>query len=1197
MLKKLTAIILSAMLLTSTLPVSAFAAEMDNAETVSAPPTAEMPSETETVAVTEQTETATEPETEKSEETTVDNKQAELVGASVASAEAVGKSSFTYSVSNNQVTITGLSDEYLTDLVIPETIENLPVTSIASNAFSGCSNITSITVPNRVTSIGQGAFKGTDPTKVQLPFIGGSRASTGNSGVFGWIFGGTTSSGLAGTTYQIYTSNSNYYYIPKTIKEVVITDDTRVPENAFYNCSWIESIIVNGEINTIGNSAFYNCSSLKAFDIPETVVTINDSAFWNCTSLQKASIPNAVEKFPYNVFYNCSSLEEVNFPENLSRIENGAFFNCKKLKKYDLVIPSGVTYVGTDAFNGCDQITSITIPNRVTSIGQGAFKGTNPTKVQLPFIGGSRASTGNSGVFGWIFGGTTSSGLAGTTYQIYTSNSNYYYIPKTIKEVVITDDTRIPENAFCNCSWIEKVTINDIEGDASVVGSNAFYNCPSMTVYVNRNTGVHTYCERNGIRHCSTKSISLENDSLVLFRNETGTIGSEVILLNGKVDDDPETVWTSSDPDVATVNRYTGEISSVAPGTATITADSEGVTATAEVTVYFKLESITLNKTSTEIDINKSETLTVIYDPENTTDERTVKWSSSNESIAKVDANGTVTALKRGKAIITATAENGVKASCTVQVLVPITKIAFENSTVSIPRSTRQKVPFTLSPEDYTDTYTVTSSDTEIATVDKFGNVVARKVGKAVITITTSRGLTESCVVTVFSPATSVKLSSESETLFVNRSVELKAELSPSDTTDNVSWSSSDDSIAVVDEKGKVTALSKGVATITATSDSGVSADCEITVESDINQAVVYLAYNECEYGAEDKTPEVFVYFDDERLIEDTDYSLYYFDNHDAGKAGVIVTSLYDGSEITKQFTISPLTVTALDINCRQTMTYTGSELKGVEDVTYKSLRLVEGVDYELEYKNNTDAGKATVTIKGVGNFTGLTTKNFTILAKPITETNITLESTTYRYDGQKKTPSVTVRDGAKALEEGKDYSISYENNVDAGDALVTVSGNGNYGSYAEKKFTIERRSLSDARIVLDESLFRDDGSEHRPQVTVTVGENVLKEDTDYTLEYKNNTDAGIATVVVTGIGNYIGTATETFEILTIGDINGDGKVDVTDATAIQKYIAEIESFNDKQLLVADTNGDGVISINDVTQVQKFAAELIDRLG
>lgn len=158
-----------------------------------------------------------------------------------------GKSSFTYTVSNNTVTITGLSDEYLTDLVIPETIEGYSVTTIKDNAFNGCSQITSITVPNCVTSIGNGAFKGTNPTKITLPFIGMTREANGTSAVFGHIFGYSRSTSYPASNeekvYQYYDNTYYYLYeIPKTIKEVIITDDVRVPYDAFYNCDWIESI-------------------------------------------------------------------------------------------------------------------------------------------------------------------------------------------------------------------------------------------------------------------------------------------------------------------------------------------------------------------------------------------------------------------------------------------------------------------------------------------------------------------------------------------------------------------------------------------------------------------------------------------------------------------------------------------------------------------------------------------------------------------------------------------------------------------------------------------------------------------------------------------------------------------------------------------------------------------------------------------
>ena len=111
------------------------------------------------------------------------------------------------------------------------------VTKIGQNAFSGCKNITSITIPNSVTSIGSGAFNETNPTKVTLPFVGLNRTASGYEGVFGYIFGNTNyllDSNRDIVTFQYKNGTSSYdtsyyYYIPKTIKEVVITNASRIP--------------------------------------------------------------------------------------------------------------------------------------------------------------------------------------------------------------------------------------------------------------------------------------------------------------------------------------------------------------------------------------------------------------------------------------------------------------------------------------------------------------------------------------------------------------------------------------------------------------------------------------------------------------------------------------------------------------------------------------------------------------------------------------------------------------------------------------------------------------------------------------------------------------------------------------------------------------------------------------------------------
>ena len=497
--------------------------------------------------------------------------------AQIIDSSETGKTSFTYDVVNEEVIITGLSDEYTTDLIIPEKIEGYPVTSINSNAFCDCSQITSIYVPTSVKTIGMGAFKGTKPQRVVLPFIGKERGVTGSQGVFGFIFGYDVGHDIPSGTVSQYSHDSNsgyqyyYYFIPDTIKEVVITDETRIPEYAFKDCSWIKSIELNQAVEYIGPYAFINCTSLDNFELPESITEIDIHAFRNCSSLSG-----------------------------------------------NLVIPAGATKIGAFAYSGCSAISSISIPKSVSSIGVSAFRGTNPSKVVLPFIGKGRSSDGSTGVFGYIFGfessrvnvlGSSEKIPAGAILQYekeidpVTYTRYYYFVPQSIKEVIVYDETHVPQNAFLNCSWINKVSINDIIGDISVVGDNAFKNCTEMTVYINRKTAVHTYCERKGIRHCSTKEMILDTESINLLIDDSTTVGSEVYLLNGELDDEPETMWFSSDESIAKVDRLTGLITAVAPGTAIITADSEGVTATVSVNVcLYTIGDVDGDKTVTIID-------------------------------------------------------------------------------------------------------------------------------------------------------------------------------------------------------------------------------------------------------------------------------------------------------------------------------------------------------------------------------------------------------------------------------------------------------------------------------------------------------------------------------------------------------------------------------------------------------------------
>jgi len=267
-------------------------------------------------------------------------------------------------------------------------------------------------------------------------------------------------------------------------------------------------------------------------------------------------------------------------------------------------------------------------------------------------------------------------------------------------------------------------------------------------------------------------------------------------------------------------------------------------------------------------------------------------------------------------------------------------------------------------------------------------------------------------------------------------------------------------------------------------------------------------------------------------LTEGTDYTLSYSNNTNAGNSTATVTATgvgnYAGSTGATNFTIDPLATTLTVTVSGGPYIYTGSPVEPHPvTVTAGGVALTEGADYTLSYSNNTDAGTATVTATGAGNYAGSSgNANFTI--EPFVTNNFTVTiSGTYTYNGAAQTPSganVTVMVGSVALTEGVDYTLTYSNNTNAGTAAVVIAtGTGNYaGSSGDANFTIDPLATT-LTVTVSGSPFIYTRSPIHPNVTVQAGNVTLTEGTDYTLSYNNNTNAGTATVTAIGANNYSG--------------------------------------------------------------------------
>ena len=291
--------------------------------------------------------------------------------------------------------------------------------------------------------------------------------------------------------------------------------------------------------------------------------------------------------------------------------------------------------------------------------------------------------------------------------------------------------------------------------------------------------------------------------------------------------------WTSSNKNVATVEK--GEVKAVGVGTATITASLAGKSDTVKVTVNNPLTGIALDKTTLALEKNQSATLKVKYNPEDTTDSKTVKWESSDSTVAKVDQNGKVTAIKDGSATIKATVGK-FTAECVVTVKrVPLTGISLDKTALELSKgqsSEALKVIYT--PADTTDDKTVTwsSADEKIATV-KNGIVTAKATGTTKITATVGTHKAE-CTVTVNAKLTGIKVTPDKVTVEKGQTANLNVTYLPADTTDEkaVTWKSENKNVATVDENGVVTAVAGGTTKVIATAKANnkITAVCEVKV-------------------------------------------------------------------------------------------------------------------------------------------------------------------------------------------------------------------------------------------------------------------------------------------------------------------------------------------------------------------------------
>ena len=282
---------------------------------------------------------------------------------------------YTYEVgSDGTVTITDCDESAQGTITIPSQIDGKPVTSIGYMAFRFCDSLTSITIPNSVTS----TFRGFDGCE-KLTQINVDTANTVYSSVNGVLFSKDKTELIKYPEGKADTS----YAIPNGV--------TSIGYGAFYDCYSLTSITIPDSVTSIGTMAFEDCSSLTSITIPDSVTSIDRHAFFVCRKLNQINVDTANTAYSSvnGVLFNKGKTELIRYPEGkadtsyaipngVTSIGNSAFYGCSNLTS--ITIPDGVTIIDINAFQYCRSLTSITIPDSVTYISAEAFDGCDSLK-------------------------------------------------------------------------------------------------------------------------------------------------------------------------------------------------------------------------------------------------------------------------------------------------------------------------------------------------------------------------------------------------------------------------------------------------------------------------------------------------------------------------------------------------------------------------------------------------------------------------------------------------------------------------------------------------------------------------------------------------------------------------------------------------------------------------------------------------
>ena len=696
----------------------------------------------------------------------------------------------------NGVRITRYKGPDSGEVVIPKTIGGYEVKWIGGRysgaaVFQGFTGITSIVIPDSVISIGVSTFSGC----TSLAEITVSPDNKNYSSVDGVLFN------KDGSELIIYPKGNgrSAYTVPDGV--------TSISGSAFSGCTSLKEIVIPDSVTTIGSSAFEGCTSLSKVKLSNNLTIIEERTFYDCTSLAEIVIPDSVTEIRSNLdlgaFSGCTSLSKVDLPKNLTTIESYTFSDCTSLT--EITIPDSVTSIDRSAFKGCTSLAEITIPDSVTEIGSSAFSGcTSLSKVDLP----KKLTTIEAYTFSGcsslesivIPEGVTAIGTWLEYEKTYYSSS--FSGCKSLKEIIIPDSvTAIGDSAFYGCTSLSKLKLSN---NLRIIQERTFSGCTSLKEIVipDSVTEIRGMCYSSGydgdydggaFSGCTSLAEIDIPDSVTsiggsVFSNctslESITIGSGVESLGDE--------W------IASCRRL------------------ENITVSPENKTYSSVDGVLFNKDKSELSAypigNKRSSYTIPDGVEKIGKKafygcRYIESLTIPVSVAEIEASALGNCYD-----IRAVYYLGMREQWK-EVVIGADNYMF--ALVNVRCADDSQCRHVWGEWEVV----------EEATYEKDG--LERRVC-SLCKAEQTRKIPRLGAVKV----DAIELSESEKKLNVGKSFTITATVKPDNAWNRtVTWSSSDPSIATVDENGTVTAIAEGEAIITAESADGVTAECKVTVE------------------------------------------------------------------------------------------------------------------------------------------------------------------------------------------------------------------------------------------------------------------------------------------------------------------------------------------------------------------------------